>query len=55
MLLLMMAVMTMLHRTECLHGHQEQGSGALPTIFPQPVVLASSFDEALAGEVRLCG
>ncbi|KAF8063677.1 BXL3 [Scenedesmus sp. PABB004] len=37
--------------TECLHGHQEQYGGALPTIFPQPLLLASTFDEGLAHQV----
>ncbi|KAF6262012.1 glycoside hydrolase superfamily [Scenedesmus sp. NREL 46B-D3] len=37
--------------TECLHGHQERGSGAVPTIFPQPLLLASSFDDSLAWQV----
>lgn len=36
---------------ECLHGHQERGAGAVPTIFPQPLLLASSFDDALAWQV----
>ena len=39
---------------ECLHGHQERGAGAVPTIFPQPLLLASSFDDALVWQVR-CG
>eukprot|EP00775_Hariotina_reticulata_P008295 gene8295-8481_t len=38
--------------TECLHGHQERNEkGVLPTIFPQPMLLASTFDDMLAWQV----
>jgi hypothetical protein len=41
-------------RAECLHGHQERYDGmALPTIFPQPLMLAGTFDPQLAFQV--CG
>lgn len=41
---------------ECLHGHQERYDGmALPTIFPQPLMLAGTFDPQLAFEVRISG
>lgn len=43
---------SLLH-AECLHGHQERYDGlALPTIFPQPLMLAGTFDPQLAFEVR---
>lgn len=42
-----------LRHAECLHGHQERYDGlALPTIFPQPLMLAGTFDPQLAFEVR---
>lgn len=38
---------------ECLHGHQERYDGmALPTIFPQPLMLAATFNPHLAFQVR---
>jgi hypothetical protein len=36
-----------------LHGHQERYDGALPTMFPEPLMLAATFDPQLAYEVGL--